>query len=147
MTAARMAGVEDEGISLIARSDIEMEDIPSDRLDASNDMVPAALRGACMGGAMGLVGGIVAMAIPPVGITLAGVGIMTVLGAAVSSWSAALMGTTVENPVRRAFEDEIKAGRILVVIDDIATRADFVRDAVRHAGAMPLPFQQASALS
>src|SRR3982750_4843224 len=57
MSAARMAGVDDEDISLIARADIEMEDIPSNRIDVSNDMVPAALRGAAMGGGLGLVGG------------------------------------------------------------------------------------------
>src|SRR3982750_3847634 len=101
MSAARMAGVDDEDISLIARADIEMQDIPSDRIDVSNDMVPAALRGAAMGGGLGLVGGLVAIAIPPVGITLAGAGLMAVVGAAVGNWGAGLMGLRVENPVRR----------------------------------------------
>jgi hypothetical protein len=147
MSAARMAGVEDDDISLNARADIEMQDIPSDRIDVSNDMVPAALRGAAMGGGLGLVGGLVAIAIPPVGITLAGAGLMAVVGAAVGTWSAALMGTTVENPVRRKFEDEINAGRILVVVDDDSTRADHVRDCLRHAGATPLDFHTASILN
>jgi hypothetical protein len=147
MEAARMAGVDDDDISLIARADIEMQDIPSDRIDLTNDMVPAALRGAAMGGGLGLVGGLVAIAIPPVGITLAGAGLMALVGAAVGSWSAALMGTTVENPVRRKFEDEIKAGRILVVVDDDNERADHVRDCLRHAGATPLDFHNASMLN
>jgi len=147
MSAARMAGVDDDDISLIARADIEMQDIPSDRIDVSNDMVPAALRGAAMGGGLGLVGGLVAIAIPPVGITLAGAGLMAVVGATVGTWSAALMGTTVENPVRRKFEDEIKAGRILVVIDDDNARFEHVRECVRHAGATPLEFQNASILN
>lgn len=147
MSAARMAGVDDDDISLIARADIEMQDIPSDRIDVSNDMVPAALRGAAMGGGLGLVGGLVAIAIPPVGITLAGAGLMAVVGATVGTWSAALMGTTVENPVRRKFEDEIKAGRILVVIDDDNARFEHVRECVRHAGATPLEFHNASILN
>jgi hypothetical protein len=147
MSAARMAGVDDEDISLIARADIEMEDIPSDRIDVSNDMVPAALRGAAMGGGLGLVGGLVAIAIPPVGITLAGAGLMAVVGATVGTWSAALMGTTVENPVRRKFEDEIKAGRILVVVDDDSARVEHVRESLRHAGATPLDFHNASILN
>jgi hypothetical protein len=72
---------------------------------------------------------------------------MALVGAAVGSWSAALMGTTVENPVRRKFEDEIKAGRILVVVDDDNERADHVRDCLRHAGATPLDFHNASMLN
>ena len=57
------------------------------------------------------------------------------------------MSTTVENPVRRKFEDEIKAGRILVVIDDDNARVEHVRECVRHAGATPLDFHNASILN
>jgi hypothetical protein len=147
IAAARYIGVDDDAISLIARSDIEMDAIPHERLDCSNDMVPAALRGAAMGGAMGVVGGLIAIAIPPIGITIAGAGFMAVIGAAVGSWSAMLAGSTVPNSVRRTFDAEIEAGRILVIVDDYRTRADEVREAIRGAGATPLPFHEASALT
>jgi hypothetical protein len=146
ISAARGAGVPDDAISLIARSDIEMERIPEQRLDVSTDSLPAALRGVGAGGAVGLVAGLVAVAIPPIGITIAGVGLMAAIGAAVGGWSAALAGSTVPNAVRRRFEDEIEAGRILVVVDDIPERAAQARAAIERSGATPLPFEEPSAL-
>jgi hypothetical protein len=146
IAAARDAGVADENISLIARSDIEMDAVPDDRIDASSDFVPAALRGAGAGGAIGLVAGLVAIAIPPIGITVAGVGLITLVSAAVAGWSAALAGSAVPNHVRRKFEQEIEAGKILVVIDDDARSATRVNAIVANAGAVLLPFDEPSIL-
>jgi hypothetical protein len=147
IAAARATGVDDDAISLVARADIEMESIPEKRLDASADTVPAALRGAATGGAMGLLGGLVAVAIPAVGITVAGAGLCTLVGAAVGAWSSALMGSEVPNPVRRQFEAEIAAGRILIVIDDQRDHAAVVSAAMERAGAVALPFEHLTALS
>lgn len=136
--AARDAGVEDDAIFLVARHDIEMDAIPPDRIDASMDTVPAALRGAVGGGSVGLLAGLVAIAIPPIGITVAGIGALTAVGALVGTWSAALFGSGIDNNVRHQYEQEIDAGRILVVIkvdDALAQRA---REAMISAGATPL---------
>ena len=46
MNAALEAGVHDEDILLIARSDIELASIPNERKEADTDLMPAALRGA-----------------------------------------------------------------------------------------------------
>ena len=45
MDAARRAGVADDDISLIARSDIELENIPEERKVVEGDFYPAAIRG------------------------------------------------------------------------------------------------------
>src|SRR4051812_45237528 len=76
IAAAHSAGVPDDDISLIARSDIEHEEIPPHRLDASTDTIPAAVRGAVGGGASGLLAGLVAIAIPPLGVTVGGVALL-----------------------------------------------------------------------
>lgn len=117
----RSVGVSDKNISLIARSDIELERVPNELLDASSDLVPALGRGAALGGATGLFAGIVAMAIPPLGIAIGGPALLGFLagGAAVGAWSASLAGASVPNDVRRAFEDEIEKGRVLLVIDSV----------------------------
>ena len=78
--AARDAGIDRDCLSLIARSDIEMDAVPDDLREAHTDMVPAALRGAAGGGAVGLVAGLIAVAVPPLGITLAGAAIMAGVG-------------------------------------------------------------------
>ncbi|WP_028917519.1 hypothetical protein [Pseudoxanthomonas sp. J35] len=147
LAAAHEAGIDRDSLSLIARSDIEMEAVPDDLREAHTDTIPAALRGAAGGGAAGLLAGLAAVAIPPLGITLAGAGIMAAVGALVGSWSSALMGATVPDPVRRRFEEEIEAGRILLVIDAEDEALPRAEAAVLRAGAAPMPYDAPSAVS
>ncbi len=116
--AARSAGIGADGISLVARSDIELEAFPDELKLTETDFLPAAARGAGLGAATGTLAGLVAAAFPPLGLTLAGAMIGGgVAGALVGSWSSAIVGAAVPEGVRRHFEEEIEAGRILVVID------------------------------
>lgn len=147
IAAARAARVPDDGIALIARSDIELEQIPSNRLDASQDTIPAALRGAIGGGTAGLLAGLVAVAIPPLGVTIGGAALLASIGALVGTWSSALMGSAIPNPVRRRFEEEIEQGRILIVIDADEALLPAAEAAIARAGAEPRPFDAPSALT
>lgn len=70
-----------------------------------------------------------------------------VAGAAVGGWASALVGSSVPDPVRRNFEDDIQAGRILLVIDGDDAQLDHVEPSVVAAGGEPMPFEQPSALS
>ena len=147
IAAARSAGVDEEAITLVARSDIEMDQVPGERIDVGTDLVPAAWRGAATGGALGLVGGLVAIAVPAIGIPLAGVGLLALTGAAVGAWSSALMGSEVPSEVRREFEAEIEAGRVLVVIDAPRDDGAVISAALHQVGATELQFRQLAALS
>lgn len=147
MQAARAAGIPEDDISLIARSDIELEAMPEQHKEAGSDFYPAALRGVIGGGATGLLAGLVAVAIPPVGVTLAGVAGLTLAGALTGGWASALVGASVPDPVRRKFEGEIEAGRILVVLDADKALLARAEPAITRAGATPLPFDQPTALT
>jgi hypothetical protein len=147
VAAARHAGVLDDDIALVARNDIEMEIIPEDRRNASTDFVPAALKGALGGGAVGLVAGLVAAAIPPLGVTLAGAAALAAVGALGGTWSSALMGSALPDPIRRRFEDEIAAGRILVVVDASDESIALIDASVTATGAELLPFEEPSAMT
>ena len=147
IAAARANGIGDECISLIACSEIEIESIPTSRLDATTDMVPAAIRGAMEGGAMGLLGGMIAVMIPALGITIAGVGLITVICAGVGGWSSALIGSTIPDPIRRQFEKEIERGRILVVIDGDKATLSAIEVTLAKLGAQALPFDHLSLTS
>lgn len=147
MDAARSAGVGDHGLLLVARSDIELESIPDERQEADTDMLPAAMRGIGYGGATGLLAGLVAFAIPPLGITLAGAAAIGVVGAMVGCWASALVGASLPDPIRRKFDAEIRAGNILLVVDaepDVVAAAE---RAVVEAGAVPLPYEATTALA
>jgi len=145
LQAARGAGVGNDDLALIARGDIELDAIPDERKEARTDFLPAVARGAAGGGAAGLLAGLVAVAIPPLGITLAGAGVMAVAGALVGSWSSALVGATVPDSVRRQFEQEIEAGRILLVIDAEEPALADADAAIRQSGAIALPYEATTA--
>ena len=147
LDAARAAGLDNDNLSLIARADIELDSIPDDLKDASTDFMPAALRGAATGGGAGLVAGLAALAFPPLGVTLAGAALLTAGGAAVGTWVSSLVGSTVEDPVRRKFEDEIAARRILLVIDAEDAQLPAVEAALVAAGATALPYEGTTALT
>jgi hypothetical protein len=147
MDAARRAGVADDDVSLIARSDIELDAIPDDRKVVDGDFYPAAIRGVTGGAVFGLLAGIVAVVVPPIGLTLAGVGVTTLAGAAVGGWATALAGSAVPDPVRREFEEDIAQGKILVVLDaekEVLEQADSL---VRESGARHLPFDKPTVMS
>ena len=144
---AREAGLGTDNISLIARQDIELDSIPDRYKDASTDFMPAALRGAATCGAAGLLAGLVAVVFPPLGVTLAGAALLTAGGAAVGTWVSALVGSTVQDPVRRKFEEEIDSGRILVVLDAEDEQLVAAETALRALGATPLPYEGTTALT
>lgn len=143
----RDAGIEDDDISLIARSDIELERVPEHQKEAPTDFKHAALRGAGLGGATGLLAGLAAVAFPPLGLTIAGVALTTLGGAAVGTWASALVGASLPDPIRRRFEDEIEAGRILIVIDGEGEALERAEAALSAAGAVHLPYEEPSAMS
>jgi hypothetical protein len=144
--AARAAGVADDDISLVVRSDMS-EMVPDDRKIVEGDFYPAAVRGVLGGGALGLVLGLTAVAIPPLGVTLAGSLAMAVGGGLLGGWSMALAGSAIDGPIRRKFEDEIEQGRVLVVIDAADECLDAAKRAIEREGATPLPFERPSAAS
>ncbi|MEO6170745.1 MAG: hypothetical protein ABIO84_07415 [Lysobacter sp.] len=140
MGAARTAGIEDEHILLVARSDIQLEQIPDHRKEADTDMLPAAARGAGYGAGAGLLAGLIAVAIPPLGITLAGAAAATLAGAAVGSWTSALVGSSLPDPVRQKFKDRIEAGQILLVVGGTEAELQAAEASIVNAGAERLPF-------
>jgi uncharacterized membrane protein len=141
MAQARAAGVPDDDISLVARSD-KSEMIPDDRKIVEGDFYPAAAKGTAGGAVVGLVAGLVGVAIPPLGITVAGAFAMAAGASVLGAWSTALAGSAVDDPVSRKFEDEVKKGRILVVVDvsdDVLPRA---MRAVLDTGVVQLDFER-----
>ena len=135
------AGFDSDHVSLVARSDIELEHVPDTFKEADTDAIPAAVRGMGLGGATGLLAGLAAMVVAPIGITVAGAAAIGAIGALVGGWSSALMGSALPDPVRQQFEDEIAAGRILVLVDAGVGREPAVREAMIAADAPRLHYE------
>lgn len=140
LEAALRAGILDQDIALIAREDIEREAIPDHRMIGCTDFYPAAMRGVACGGGSGVVLGLVAAAIPPLGVTLIGAGAIALAAAAVGGWTGALVGSEVPDAIHRRFKGEIASGHILVIIDGNKERLAAAEPAVESTGATHLPF-------
>ena len=143
----RRAGLSDDCISLSARHDVENQQIPEDQQDTSDDFNRGGIKGLLAGGGSGLLVGLVAMAVPPLGLTIAGAAIMTIAGAAVGGWVGLLTGAAEPGAVRRKFEDEIAAGHVRVVVDGDDKSLRIAGAALLDAGATLLPFSAPSAVS
>ena len=147
LLALREQGIGADDISLVARSDIELDRIPDDLKEADTDFLPAAMRGMGIGGATGLLAGLAAVVFTPVGITLAGAAAVGALGALVGGWSSALMGSALPDPVRQQFDDEISAGRILVLVDAEPESQPRLQAALAAAGATRLDYEAPTAMT
>jgi hypothetical protein len=110
--------VGDHAISLIADSRIQFDEIPRRYRDASTDFVPALGRGATIGAVIGLCAGLITLFVAPpsVGASASVLVGLVVIGALVGAWGAALVGASVPDQIRRKYADELRAGRILLVV-------------------------------
>lgn len=145
MTAARDAGVGDDCLTLVARSDIELDAIPNKDKEATGDFMHGAMKGVAAGGATGLLLGLAAMVLAPIGVTLAGAGIAALAGAAAGGMASSIFGSALPDPVRQKFDDEISAGRILLIVDADAERHRSADPAILATGATRLPFEEVTA--
>lgn len=145
MRAAREAGISDECLTLVARSDIELDSIPNQDKAATGDFMHGAIKGVAAGGATGFLLGLAAMVLAPVGITLAGAGIAALAGAAAGGMASSIFGSALPDPVRQKFHDEIAAGRILMIVDANAARHAEADPAILATGAVRLPFEEVTA--
>lgn len=147
MDAARDAGVLDDDILLVARSDIELEAIPNQRKEADTDLMPAAVRGAGFGAGAGLLAGLIAVAMTPLTLTLTVAAVAILVGALIGAWASALFGAGLQDPIRQKFEQQIEAGNILVLIDGTEELLNAAQPRLVQAGATPLPFDSPKMMS
>lgn len=147
MRAARGAGIDDRDISLVACDEVEKNGVADKRKRVGSDFYPAAMRGVLWGGVSGLVVGLIAVSIGKFGFGVSLVVAAVVIGAVVGGWLGMLVGSEVPDPVRRKFEDEIAAGKVLVVIDGDKDALVEAESAIVSAGATLLPFDTPTAMT
>jgi hypothetical protein len=144
---ARRLGIGRECVFLEASQEIERRIIDDERKNVSMDIVPAAWHGTIYGAAAGFAAGVLALYVPFFGVSLSGVGALTIVGALVGTWASVLMGSALPDEVRRTFASELASGQVLVVIDAEPESFDQIEPALARAGATRLPFETTTALT
>jgi hypothetical protein len=114
-----LARIEERHIHVIAKEGTPMEDIPEASLLQKSDFIPALEKGVLGGASTGLLAGLVATAIPASGLVLGG-GIllaMTAAGATVGGLMSSMVGISIPSGRLEKFEEAVKAGEILMLVD------------------------------
>ncbi|MCB1841496.1 MAG: hypothetical protein KDI09_00905 [Halioglobus sp.] len=112
-------GVSENDLHVIAREDIALDPVAEPDLLHRSDLADAAKRGAATGGAMGLIGSILAISNPALGLTLGGGAILagTALGGALGTWFSTMVGVSVPNQDVEEYRDRIERGELMIIVD------------------------------
>ncbi len=135
-------GITEDDLHVIANDDVVLEPLPEPDISHRSDVVDAAKRGAAAGGAMGLLGGILAVTVPPAGLTLGGGAILagTALGTALGTWFSTLVGVSVPNQDVEEYRHRIDRGELMIIVDCEPDRQPQLAAMLesRHAGTLLL---------
>lgn len=108
--------------------------LPEAGLLQESDFVPAVERGLAIGGATGILAGIAAVAIPGVGLALGGGAILGIglAGAGVGAWLSSMIGISAPSSRLTEFEDAIKQGSLLMMLDIPKKRVEEITDLIKQ---------------
>lgn len=130
----RTIGLGEDEIGLVARGDVDLEDLPEADVGETSDVKPALRRGIATGGATGLLAGLVVNIIPG-GLALGGLALAaaTVAGGAFGAWASSLVGIAIPNSEVETYRDAIERGQILMIVHAAKADEDQIRESVvRH---------------
>ena len=115
----KRAAIEERFIHVVAREGTPLADIPEATMLEKTDFVPGLEKGVALGGVTGLMAGLVAVSFPVPGIALGGgaVLMLSLLGAGIAAWFAGMVGSDVPRPRVEAFEEAVKKGELLMLVD------------------------------
>jgi hypothetical protein len=130
-----LAHIEWKHIHVVAKRGTPLEDLPEASYLQKSDVIPAMLRAVPIGGATGVLCGLVALAVNPalvvaggavlLGSSLAGVGIGVYMGG--------MVGLNVGSTRLKAFQEAIERGQLLVIADVPAGRVDEIAGRIKKA--------------
>ena len=108
--------------------------LPEANLLQESDFIPAVERGLAIGGATGILAGIAAVALPGVGLVLGGGAILGIglAGAGVGAWLSSMIGISVPSSRLTDFEEAIKEGSLLMMVDVPKTRVEEITDLIKQ---------------
>lgn len=127
-----LARVEERHMHVIAKEGTPMEDLPEAKLIQRSDVIPALERGIAIGGASGIIAGIVAVSFPPAGLVLGGGAMLGIAFAGVGFGAvmSTMIGVDVKNSRIEQFQSAIEQGELLMMIDVPKKRVDEINELV-----------------
>jgi hypothetical protein len=130
-----LAHVEWKHIHVVGKRGTPLEDLPEASHWQKSDVVPALQRAVPIGGATGLLCGLVALALGPE-LVVAGGGVLlatSLAGVGIGAYLGGMVGLNVENTRHKAFHDAIERGELLVIVDVPRERVEEITDRIKKA--------------
>ncbi|MGD2082696.1 MAG: DUF1269 domain-containing protein [Chromatiales bacterium] len=115
----REAGIPEEHMHVVANIAQPVEGLPEATVWERTELAHGIELGLGLGGAAGLLGGVLAVVFPPAGLVLGGGAVLAsaAAGAGVGGVVSALLGSHEHNHDLDAFAQAIEAGRLLLMVD------------------------------
>ena len=130
-----LAHIDWKHIHVVAKRGTPLEDLPEASYWQKSDIIPAMLRAVPIGGATGMLCGLVALAINPA-LVVAGGGVLlatSFAGAGVGVYLGGMVGLNVGNTRLKAFEQAIERGELLAIVDVPRERVEEIGERIRKA--------------
>ena len=125
-----LARIDDHHIHVMAREGTPLGDLPEANLLQRSDFIHGTEIGLSIGGATGILAGLVAITFPPGGIALDS---WTLLVTAVAgAWASGMIGTDVPNSRLKEFQSSMDEGQILMMVDVPKDKVETVTDMIRR---------------
>ena len=127
-----LARIEDKHMHFLARRGTDLGELHEASYLHKTDTVHGAFVGLVVGGLMGVMVGLLLINFPPQGVTLqlGAVLVAALVGAALGTWVASMVGLQVPNSRLKGFEKDIEEGKLLLMLDVPAGRFQEVHDAI-----------------
>ncbi len=129
-----LARVDSRHIQFLARRDTLPADLPDASVLQKTDVVHGAELGVIIGGAAGVIGGIIVVMLPPEGMSLPLVAILigALIGALFGAWSGSMVAAAAPNTRLRRFQSDIENGKVLMMVKVRLQRVREISDLVQQ---------------
>lgn len=128
-----LARIDDHHIHVMAKEGTALGGLPEANLLQRSDFIHGIEIGLSVGGATGILAGLVAIAFPPEGIELGGWTLLVtaLAGAVIGAWVAGMIGTDIPNSQLKAFEAAVAGGQVLMLVDVPKDKVENVTNMIR----------------
>jgi hypothetical protein len=131
-----LARIECRHIHFLSKRDSLPDDLPQCNVLQKTDIVHGAQMGIGIGGIVGAIAGALLVSFPPEGMTLKLITVLAVAigGAFFGAWASSMVASSVPNSRLKAFEADMQAGRVLMMVDVPMRRVQEICDLIarRH---------------
>jgi len=140
-----LARIEVSHIHFLSKRGTLPDDLPEATVMQKTDIVHGAQMGLAIGAIVGAAAGGLLVIYPPEGVTLKLIAVLAVAlgGALFGTWVSSMVASSVPNSRLKAFEHDMEAGRVLMMVDVPMRRVQEIRELVarRHPEAASAGFE------